>query len=186
MSNVVRILERAQAGDPAAAQEILPLVYEELRRLASHRMASEAPGRQTLQPTALVHEAWLRLGGAEQPVWQNRAHFFAAAGEAMRRILIDRARKRQVREPSGLAHPEELHESQVAVHSPSELLAVHEALDDLAAVDATAAQLVKLRCFVGMTLPEAAEALGMALRSAERLWSFSRAWLRDRLRHGGG
>ena len=185
MSEVTQILDRVQQGDPKAAEELLPLVYDELRRLAAHRMAKEIPG-QTLQPTALVHEAWLRLAGNAAPQFQNRGHFFAAAAEAMRRILIDRARKRAVRQSSGLAAPEELHESRIEVHvPPDELLAVHEALDGLAAVDATAAELVKLRYFVGMTLPEAAESLGLPLRSAERLWTFSRAWLRDALRRGG-
>jgi len=182
VSDVTRILDRVQQGEAKAAEELLPLVYEELRRLAAHRMASEAPG-QTLQPTALVHEAWLRLGGDAQPSWQNRAHFFGAAAEAMRRILIDRARKRAARHASGLAAPEELHESRIETQAPSdELLAVHEALDGLATVDATAAELVKLRYFVGTTLPEAAELLGLSLRSAERLWTFSRAWLREALR----
>ena len=182
MNDVTRILDRVQQGEAKAAEELLPLVYEELRRLAARRMANEAPGH-TLQPTALVHEAWLRLGADAQPTWQNRAHFFGAAAEAMRRILIDRARKQAVRQASGLAAPEELHESRIEIQAPTdELLAVHEALDGLAAVDATASQLVKLRYFVGMTLPEAAEALGLSLRSTERLWTFSRAWLRDALR----
>ncbi len=182
MSDVSRILDRVQPGEAQTAEELLPLVYDELRKLAAHKMAGEAPG-QTLQPTALVHEAWLRLGADAQPRWQNRAHFFGAAAEAMRRILIDRARKQAVRQASGLAAPEELHESRLEIQAPTdELLAVHEALDGLAAVDATAAELVKLRYFVGMTLPEAAEALGLSLRSAERLWTFSRAWLRDALR----
>jgi len=182
MSDVTRILDRVQQGEAKAAEELLPLVYEELRRLAAHKMAGEARG-QTLQPTALVHEAWLRLGADAQPTWQNRAHFFGAAAEAMRRILIDRARKHAVRQASGLAAPEELHESRIEIQAPTdELLAVHEALDGLAAVDATAAELVKLRYFVGMTLSEAAEALGLSLRSAERLWTFSRAWLHDALR----
>src|SRR5512134_1104172 len=153
MSDVTHILDRVQQGDARAAEELLPLVYEELRKLAAHRMANEAVG-QTLQPTALVHEAWLRLGGGHQAVWQNRAHFFAAAAEAMRRILIDRARKRAVRQASGLAAPEELHESRIQIQVPAdELLAVHEALDELAKVDVAAADLVKLRYFVGMTLP---------------------------------
>ena len=157
-------------------------VYDELRRLAAHRMANEKPG-QTIQPTALVHEAWLRLGGDRQGTWQNRAHFFGAAAEAMRRILIDRARKRQVRQASGLASPDELHESQIEIRVPTEeLLAVHDAVDGLAAVDAAAAELVKLRYFVGMEMAEAAESLGMPLRTAERLWTFSRAWLRDAIR----
>jgi RNA polymerase sigma factor (TIGR02999 family) len=182
VSDVTRILDRVQQGDSGAAEELLPLVYEELRRLAAQKMAHEAPG-QTLQPTALVHEAWLRLGGDAQPRWQNRAHFFGAAAEAMRRILIDRARKQAVRQASGLATPEELHESRIEIQAPNdELLAVHEALDGLAAVDPNAAELVKLRYFVGMTLPEAAEACGLSLRSAERLWTSSRAWLRDALR----
>ena len=182
MSDITRILGRVQQGEAQAAEELLPLVYDELRRLAAHKMAQEAPG-QTLQPTALVHEAWLRLGADAQPTWQNRAHFFGAAAEAMRRILIDRARKQAVRQASGLAAPEELHESRLEIQAPTdELLAVHEALDGLAAVDTTAAELVKLRHFVGMTLPAAAEALGLSLRSAERLWTFSRAWLRDALR----
>src|SRR5262245_18243232 len=181
MNDLTRILERVQQGDANAAAELLPLVYEELRRLAARKMANEAADR-TLQPTALVHEAWIRLGGSEVR-FQNRAHFFGAAAEAMRRILIDRARKRAVRQASGLAAPEELHESRLESHPPTdELLAVHEALDGLAAVDASAADLVKLRYFVGMTLPEAGESLGLPLRSAERLWTFSRAWLRDALR----
>lgn len=185
MNEVTLLLERAQQGDPQAAEELLPLVYEELRKLATHKMANERPG-QTLQPTALVHEAWMRLAGKDAPPFQNRAHFFGAAAEAMRRILIDRARKRAVRQASGLAAPEELHESRLEIQVPTdELLAVHEALDGLAAVDATAAELVKLRYFVGLTLPEASTSLGVPLRSAERLWTFSRAWLRDAL-HGDG
>ena len=182
MSEVSRIPGRVPPGEAQAVEELLPLVYDELRKLAACKMAGEAPG-QTLQPTALVHEAWLRLGADVQPKWQNRAHFFGAAAEAMRRILIDRARKQAVRQASGLAAPEELHESRLAIQAPTdELLAVHEALDGLAAVNATATELVKLRYFVGMTLPEAAEALGLSLRSAERLWTFSRAWLHDALR----
>lgn len=182
MNDLTQILERANQGDPTAAGQLLPLVYDELRRLAAVRMAHERPG-QTLQPTALVHEAWLRLGGDQQVSWQNRAHFFGAAAEAMRRILIDRARKRQVRQASGLAEPVELEESRIELSVPAgELLAVDEALDALAAVDPAAAQLVKLRYFVGMEMAEAAESLGLPLRSAERLWTFSRAWLRDRLK----
>jgi RNA polymerase sigma factor (TIGR02999 family) len=180
VTEITRILEAAERGEPSAASQLLPLVYEELRKLAAHKMANE-PAAQTLQPTALVHEAWLRLGGDQQPAWQNRAHFFSAAAEAMRRILIDRARKRVVRQSSGLAAPEQLHESRIEIQVPAdELLAVHEALNGLAAVDVSAADLVKLRYFVGMTLPEAATSLGLSLRSAERLWTFSRAWLRER------
>jgi len=182
VSDITRILEAAQNGDPKAAEELLPLVYEELRKLAAVRMTNEQPG-QTLQPTALVHEAWLRLGGDQQPRWQNRSHFFGAAAEAMRRILIDRARKRQVRASSGLAAPEELHESRIELRVPeAELLALHEVLDQLAKVDADAARLVKLRYFVGMSMAEAVEAQGISLRQGERLWTFAKAWLRDALR----
>jgi RNA polymerase sigma factor (TIGR02999 family) len=156
-------------------------VYEELRKLAAARMANEAPN-QTLQPTALVHEAWLRLGGDGRQ-WQNRAHFFGAAAEAMRRILIDRARKRKLREPSGLARPEELHESRIELQAPeSELLGLDEVLDRLAEVDPEAAHLVKLRYFVGLGMAEATEAMGISLRQGERLWTFSKAWLRNALR----
>lgn len=181
VSDVTTILDRVRQGDAHAAHELIPLVYDELRRLASYRMANEAAGH-TLEPTALVHEAWLRLGGDAQPQWHNRAHFFAAAGEAMRRILIDRARKRAVRRASGLAYPDELHESRIESTSPDEeLLAVHDALDRLDLINPTAAELVKLRYFTGMSLIEAARNLDLAQRSAERLWAFSRAWLRDAL-----
>lgn len=176
---MTRLLNAVEQGDPEAAGELLPLVYEELRKVAAARMSNEQPG-QTLQPTALVHEAWLRLGGDQQPHWQNRAHFFGAAAEAMRRILIDRARKRQRRASSGLAAPEELHESRIQLRVPEpELLALHEVLDQLAKVDADAARLVMLRYFVGMSMAEAVEAMGISLRQGERLWTFAKAWLRD-------
>ena len=183
MSDVTRILNAVQQGDSKAAEELIPLVYEELRKLAAHKMANEAPG-QTLQPTALVHEAWMRLVGKDETErFQNRAHFFGAAAEAMRRILIERARRRKVLEKGGFVTPEERTESKLVVAAPAdELLAVHEALDSLAAEDTVAADLVKLRYFVGMTMPEAAEALRMPLRSAERLWTFARAWLRHEMR----
>jgi RNA polymerase sigma factor (TIGR02999 family) len=178
---LTQILSDAGAGDQQAAEQLLPLVYEELRRLASARMAHELPG-QTLQPTALVHEAWLRMGGDHQQHWKNRAHFFGAAAEAMRRILIDRARKRRVREASGLAAPEELHESRFALQtSEAELLGLDEVLDRLAQVDAEAARLVKLRYFIGLEMAQVAEVLGISLRQAERLWTFAKAWLRDAL-----
>ncbi len=178
VSDFTCILDQVQQGDPNAADELLPLVYEELRKLASARMARETPG-QTLQPTALLHEAWLRLVGSKSPEFANRAHFFAAAAEAMRRILIERARRRRVLEKSGFVEREDLSESKIVCTAPTdELLAVHEALDLLAAEDAAAANLVKLRYFVGMTMPEAATAMGLPLRRAERLWTFARAWLR--------
>jgi len=181
MSDVTRILDRVQHGDSQAAEELLPLVYGELRKLAAAKLAQEAPG-QTLQATALVHEAWLRLGGSEEAGFANRAHFFAAAAEAMRRILIERARRRAVLEKGGFAERQELTESKIVLAAdPIELMAVHEALDQLAEEDPTAADLVKLRYFVGMTMPEAADAMGLPLRNTERLWTFARAWLRDAL-----
>jgi RNA polymerase sigma factor (TIGR02999 family) len=180
VSDVTHILDRAQAGDPKAAEELLPLVYEELRRLAAAKMANEAPG-QTLQPTALVHEAWLRLVGSEgRHEFADRAHFFAAAAEAMRRILIDKARQKASQKRGGAQAAEELHESRIALGAPSqEVLAVHEALDQLAAEQPLAAEVVKLRYFVGMTIPEVAEALGIAPRTADRHWQFARAWLKQ-------
>ena len=166
-----------------AAEKLLPLVYEELRKIAAHKMMSEAPGH-TLQPTALVHEAWLRLASPEQPDWENRAHFFAAAAEAMRRILVEHARRRKSLKRGGGAEREEFTESMlVLTASPDELLAVHEALDQFAVEDSRAAELVKLRYFVGMTMPEAATALGMAPRSAERLWTYARVWLHRAIRN---
>lgn len=183
MSDVTRILDAIGQGNHQAAEHLLPIVYEELRRMASARMANERPG-QTLQPTALVHEAWLRLAGHGDERFANRAHFFAAAAEAMRRILIDRARRRQVLARGGYAEREELTDSKLA--SPpreDELMAIHEALDGLGLQDATAANLVKLRYFAGMSMPEAAALLDIPLRRAERLWAFARAWLRDAMAH---
>jgi RNA polymerase sigma factor (TIGR02999 family) len=182
LSDLTHILQSVEDGDSQAADALLPLVYDELRRLAQAKMAREQPG-QTLQPTALVHEAWLRLAGAEHQRWENRRHFFAAAAEAMRRILIDRARRRQVLARGGFAVREEEPDSCLIVTAPDdELLAVHAALEELVAVDAAAVQLVKLRYFVGMSMPESAEAMGLPLRSAERLWTFARAWLRNALK----
>jgi len=181
MSELTQLLQSIDQGHPQAAAELLPLVYAELRRLAAAKMAREQPG-QTLQPTALVHEAWLRVAGGGTSHWNGRGHFFAAAGEAMRRILVERARRRQVLEKGGYAEREEDFESKLVVNAPAvQLLAVHEALDQLAREDAPAADLVKLRYFVGMSMPEAAEALGLPLRNAERLWTFAKAWLRDEL-----
>jgi RNA polymerase sigma factor (TIGR02999 family) len=178
VSDVTRILHSIEQGDPNAAEQLLPLVYDELRKLAAARMANEAAG-QTLQATALVHEAWLKLAGSDRQQWQGRAHFFGAAAEAMRRILIDKARRKASEKRGGGQPAEELHESRIELRAPSaEILAVHDALDELAAEDRMAAEVVKLRYFVGMTIPEIADALGIAPRTADRHWSFARAWLK--------
>lgn len=177
MSEVTHILEAVQRGDSKAAEELLPLVYEELRRLAAYKMASERP-EHTLQPTALVHEAWLRLVGDESSKFENRAHFFAAAAEAMRRILVESARRK-----SRLKHGGQLERVDVdAVELPlplpdDELLALDEALDRLATVDSRSAEVVKLCFFVGLTQEQVARELGVSISTAERLWSFARAWL---------
>jgi RNA polymerase sigma factor (TIGR02999 family) len=182
MNDVTRILEAVHRGDAAATAELLPLVYDELRRIAAYKMANEAAGH-TLQPTALVHEVWLRLAGPGDQPWQNRAHFFGAAAEAMRRILVEHARKKQALKRGAGAEHEELHEGALVITAPpDELLAVHEALDAFAKEDPTAAELVKLRYFVGMTMEEAASALGLATRSAERTWAYARAWLQREMR----
>ncbi len=183
MNEVTRILCAMNQGDAKASEELLPLVYAELRRVAAHKMANEARGH-TLQATALVHEAWLRLAGSAQTGWENRAHFFAAAAEAMRRILVDHARKRQsLKRGGGIAH-EELHDSILTlVAPPDELLAVNEALDDLSAQDPQAAELVKLRYFVGMTMEEAAAAMGLGKRTAENIWTYARTWLHRKIRN---
>ncbi len=182
MNDVTRILVAIKEGDQKAAGELLPLVYQELRKLAGSKMAMESRGH-TLQPTALVHEAWLRLGAANQQSWENRSHFFAAAGEAMRRILVDHARRKQSLKRGAGAEHEELDESALVLTAPpDELLAVHEALDKLALEDSAAAELVKLRYFVGMTMDEAASALGMAKRTAENIWTYARVWLHREIR----
>jgi len=178
MSDVTRMLEAMQRGESGAAEELLPLVYDELRRLAAHKMAQESAGH-TLQATALVHEAWLRMIGDGNERFSSRAHFFAVAAEAMRRILVESARRKRALKRGGGAPAEELDEGHLVLAAPSdEMLAVDEALDRLAAEDPVAANLVKLRYFVGMTMEEAASALGLSLRSAERLWTYARAWLR--------
>jgi RNA polymerase sigma factor (TIGR02999 family) len=175
--DVTRILERAQKGDPKAAAELLPLVYHELRRLAAHKMVNESPGH-TLQPTALVHEAWLHLGGDQQPAWQSRAHFFGAAAEAMRRILVDRAREKKALKRGGNLERVDIEGLELPSPMPEdELLALDEALDRLATVDTRAAEMVKLCFFVGLTQEEAAKELGVSLATAERVWGFARAWL---------
>ena len=183
VSGITHILGRLEQGDAKAAEELLPLVYDELRRLAASKMANEAPGH-TLQPTALVHEAWLRLGGSEAPSFQNRAHYFGAAAEAMRRILIERARRRLAAKRGGGTAPVELDE--IEIPSPmaddDRLLALNEALEKLAALDPRKAELVKLRYFVGMSFDEAATALGIAVPTAKQWWTYARAWLSVELR----
>jgi RNA polymerase sigma factor (TIGR02999 family) len=178
MSDVTRVLSAIEQGDPHSAEQLLPLVYEELRKLAAQKMAQEAPG-QTLQATALVHEAYLRLVDvAKAQHWNSRGHFFAAAAEAMRRILIENARRKQrVRHGCGRQRLD-LDEACPVVQPPSDdLLALDEALTRLAASDPLRANLVKLRFFAGLTMPEAAEALGLSLATAERHWTFVRTWL---------
>ena len=177
MSEVTAILSRAQAGDPRAAEALLPLVYDELRRLAAHKMSHESPGH-TLQPTALVHEAWLRLVRTPDQSWQNRAHFFRTAAECMRRILIDNARrKRQLRHGGG-QHRLPLTDLDLAADQDNQrLLHVDEALDRLAAQDPAKAEIVKLRFFVGLENREIAELLGVSERTIERGWRFAKAWL---------
>jgi RNA polymerase sigma factor (TIGR02999 family) len=177
VSEVTRVLTAIEHGDPQAADKLLPLVYEELRKLAASRMANERAG-QTLQPTALVHEAWLRLVGKETPKFANRAHFFAAAAEAMRRILIDNARRKQaLRHGGGQQRVDLEHVDLASVSDGDQLLAVNDALDKLAAHSKHEAELVKLRYFVGMTLEEAADALGISARTADNYWAHARAWL---------
>lgn len=181
VTDVTRILQAMHRGEPQAAGELLPLVYDELRRIAAHKMARESPGH-TLQATALVHEAWLRMIGGANQGFDGRAHFFAVAAEAMRRILVESARRKRSLKRGAAAHREELVESHLVQNvPPEELLAVDEALDLLAVEDATSADLVKLRYFVGMTMEEAATALGLTLRTAERLWTYARAWLRRKI-----
>jgi RNA polymerase sigma factor (TIGR02999 family) len=163
---------------------LLPVVYEELRRLASSKMAREAPG-QTLQATALVHEAWIKLTGSDAKRWKDRSHFFRAAAEAMRMILIDKARRKATQKHGAGFERADFEDSRIELIAPTEeALAVHEALDALTAEDSLAAEVVKLRYFVGLTIPEIADALGLSPRSADRHWSFARAWLRKRIHLG--
>jgi RNA polymerase sigma factor (TIGR02999 family) len=178
MSEVTRILSAVEQGDPHAAELLLPLVYDELRKLAAARLADEQPG-QTLQPTALVHEAYLRLVGGEQPQdWNGRGHFFAAAAEAMRRILVDGARrKRGSRHGGGLARQDLDAIDPAAPEWPEDLVALDDALTRLSQADKAAADLVHLRFFAGLPIPEAARVLGISPRTADRLWAYARAWL---------
>lgn len=182
MSDVTRLLNSIEAGDPLAADQLLPLVYEELRKLAVVRMANEKVG-QTLQPTALVHEAWLKIAGDGNEHFANRRHFFKAAASAMQQILVDIARRKQRLKHGGNLAGEELHESRIAMSVPSEeLLAVNDALEALAREDSQAAEVVRMRYFVGMTVPEIAVALDLPPRTVDRHWAFARAWLKRAIR----
>ena len=182
MSDVTVILQSIEEGDVQAADQLLPLVYEELRRLAAFKMANEAAG-QTLQPTALVHEAWLRLVGENHP-WENRGHFFSAAAEAMRRILIERARRRQRVRHGGELHRTSFNELDLAITTDDDtVLLVNEALEKLTREDPTGAELIKLRFFVGLTNVEAAEVLGLSERTAKRTWAYARAWLYEEIKN---
>jgi RNA polymerase sigma factor (TIGR02999 family) len=177
MSDFTRVLEQVQQGNERAAGVLLPLVYEELRKLAAHKMAGEAPG-QTLQPTALVHEAWLRLTGGESKTWDNRGHFFAAAAEAMRRILIERARaKSRLRRGNRAEHVPLEHVTVASDDPPETVLAINESLDRLAARDPFKAELVKMRYFVGLSQDEIAHALDVSVPTIRRHWATARAWL---------
>jgi RNA polymerase sigma factor (TIGR02999 family) len=183
MSEVTQLLERAERGDAQAVHQLWPLVYDELRKIAAHKMSSEASGH-TLQATALVHEAWLRLAGDAAPQFQNRAHFFAAAAEAMRRILIDCARRRLAAKRGGGAVRVDLEKVEISspVADDDRLLALNEALDKFAALDSRKAELVKLRYFVGLSFEEAAAALGIAVPTAKQWWAYARAWLAVEIR----
>jgi RNA polymerase sigma factor (TIGR02999 family) len=186
MSDVSDLLKAVERGDPHATSELLPLVYEELRRLAAQKLAGEEPG-QTLQPTALVHEAYLRLvGDGDEQSWNGRGHFFAAAAEAMRRILVENARRKKRHKHGGGRVRQELDPEAVAVPEASDqLLALDEALTRLAKVDPQAGQLVQLRYFGGLTLKEAAEVLGVSSRTADSYWAYARSWLLTELRSDG-
>ena len=178
MTDVTRILSQIESGDPSAAEQLLPLVYDELRKLAAQKMAQEKPG-QTLQATALVHEAYLKLVDVDRVQrWDSRGHFFAAAAEAMRRILVEKARRKGRKKRGGDLQRHDLDVIQiVAPATPEEILAVNEALARFESVSEPAAQLVKLRYFAGMTIPEAAGSLGISARKADQLWAYARAWL---------
>lgn len=181
MSEVTQILSRIEAGDPSAAEQLLPLVYEELRRLAAHRLSKENPG-QTLQPTALVHEAYVRLTGAAGGTWDGRGHFFAAAAEAMRRILVEIARHKQSQRAGGEWQRVELCNAEIAApQSGVDTLALNEALDKLEAVHPRKANLVKLRFFAGLTNQETADVLGISSATADNDWAYAKSWLKHQL-----
>jgi RNA polymerase sigma factor (TIGR02999 family) len=186
MSDVTILLDAIRSDGAGAPGEMLPLVYDELRRLAAHRLSHESPGH-TLQPTALVHEAYLRLvGEAGGARWDNRGHFFAAAAEAMRRILVENARHKQTLKRGGDLVRQKLDAAELLAPEPREdLVALDEALTQLAAIDRAAADLVQLRYFGGLSIPEAAHVLGISPRTADRLWAYARAWLHDRVSSGG-
>jgi RNA polymerase sigma factor (TIGR02999 family) len=186
ISQITHILDHLQQGDPKAAERLLPLVYDELRRLAAAKLAREAPGH-TLQATALVHEAWLRIANQDQQLFQGRAHFFAAAAEAMRRILVDRARRKQsMKHGSGLT-PVDISLMELPIESdPDWLLRVHEVLDELAAEEPLRAEIVKLRFFVGMNHGEIAQALNVSEKTVKRYWAYAKAWLQRALEKDPG
>jgi RNA polymerase sigma factor (TIGR02999 family) len=186
MTDVTRILSAIEAGNPQAAEKLLPLVYDELRKLAEAKLAHEKPG-QTLQATALVHEAYLRLVDVDQAQhWRSRGHFFGAAAEAMRRILVESARRKRAEKHGGGLRRVNLDESDaLAAAPPDDLIALDEALERLTHHDPRAAQLVKLHCFAGLTVEQAAAALDLSRTNAYRLWTFSRAWLYSQLAGGG-
>jgi RNA polymerase sigma factor (TIGR02999 family) len=185
VTDVTYLLNSVNTGDPHAAEELLPLVYDELRRLAAHRLSRETPDH-TLEPTALVHEAYLRLVGSPTVRWEGRSHFFAAAAEAMRRILIEQARRRRTLKRGAGKCRRELAEAELLVPEPREdLLALDEALKELATTDRAAADLVQLRYFGGLTIPEAAQVLGISPRTADRLWTYARAWLHRKVEGAG-
>ena len=185
VSEVTRILDAMQQGDAKAAEELLPLVYEELRRLAAAKMAREAAGH-TLQPTALVHEAWLRLGGDRQPTWENRGHFFGAAAEAMRRILIERARRRTRLKHGAGAERVDAADVELPVLLPADqLLHLDEALNQLQTEDPEKARVVMLKFFAGLTNEEVAQSLGVTERTVERHWAFAKVWLFRAMRPDG-
>ena len=185
MSDVTRILSAIESGDPCAAERLLPLVYDELRKLAAQKLAHEKPG-QTLDATALVHEAYLRLvDAAAAPHWNSRGHFFAAAAEAMRRILIDQARHKQSLRQGGDRKRQPLEHAEIVAPEPSlDVLAVNDALERFEQLDPLKARLVKLRYFTGLTLPQAADALGISPTTADRYWAYARAWLHAELKKG--